>query len=252
MRTDWNKVAKWYGQHIQNEDTFQSRLIFPRTLHLLNPQIHKTYLDIACGEGSFAQLLTQQYRVKVIGFDLAPQLIAQANKKNIADATFYIGNATQFPKNILQKKFDGAVCILALQNIDDMTAVFNQTATTLKPQAPFVLVLNHPCFRPPKQSGWGFDDQRKLQYRRVDTYLSPYHVALSAHPGKKQSDSTVSFHRPLQDYINSLEAAGFMIDQLEEWASDRTSKPGSHARAENRARQEFPLFMAIRARKIIS
>lgn len=250
MRTDWNKVAKWYGQHIQNEDTFQSRLIFPHTLHLLSPQVNKTYLDIACGEGSFTQLLTQQYRVKVIGFDLASQLITQANKKNIAYATFYIGDATQFPKNILQKKFDGAVCILALQNIANYTAVIKQAATTLKPQAPFVLVLNHPCFRPPKQSGWGFDEQRKLQYRRVDTYLSSYHVALSAHPGKKQSDSTVSFHRPLQDYVHSLANAGLFIDAIEEWTSDRVSKPGSRARAENRARKEFPLFMAIRARKI--
>jgi hypothetical protein len=36
-----------------------------------------------------------------------------------------------------------------------------------------VLLLTHPCFRVPRQSGWGWDEQRKLQYRRVDRYLTP-------------------------------------------------------------------------------
>ncbi|HBY74140.1 MAG TPA: SAM-dependent methyltransferase [Candidatus Kerfeldbacteria bacterium] len=249
MRTDWNKVAKWYGEHLRQDDTFQSRLIFPRTLQLLNPIRDKLYLDIACGEGSFAQLLTEQYHAKVVGFDLAAQLIQQAKRKRLQGATFQVGDAIHFPTNILKQSFDGATCVLALQNIANYSVVIQQTAQILKPQAPLVLVLNHPHFRPPKQSGWGFDEQRQLQYRRVDTYLSPYEVSLEAHPGKKHSVKTVSFHRPLQDYVQALTDVGLLIDAIEEWVSDRSSQPGARARAENRARTEFPLFMAIRARK---
>ncbi|HBY73822.1 MAG TPA: hypothetical protein DEG44_03975, partial [Candidatus Kerfeldbacteria bacterium] len=155
MRTDWNKVAKWYGKHLRSEDTFQSRLIFPRTLRLLNPQSHHHYLDIACGEGSLAQLLTEKYRVRVTGFDLAPQLIQQAKRKHLQGATFQVGDAIHFPNTILKQTYDGAVCILALQNIADYGRVIQHTAEVLKPRAPFVMVLNHPHFRPPKQSGWG-------------------------------------------------------------------------------------------------
>lgn len=249
MRTDWNKVAKWYGEHLGSDDTFQSRLIFPGTLKLLHPKTSGHYLDIACGEGSFAKELVKLH-CRVVGFDLAPQLIAQAKQKRLQGAAFHVGDAVKFPKNIFTQQYDGASCILALQNISDYAAVITQTARALKPNGVFVIVLNHPHFRPPKQSGWGFDEQRKLQYRRVDTYLTPYEVGLEAHPGKKYSQKTVSFHRPLHDYVHALAKAGLLIDAIEEWVSDRNSQPGARAKAENRARQEFPLFMAIRARKV--
>lgn len=248
-RTDWNPVAGWYGKHLQDKGTYQSTLIFPKTLALLQPKARKHYLDIACGEGSFAAKLAQYHKAFVTGFDLARDLVTQAKAKRAESTEFFVGDATKFPKAILQLRYDGATCILAIQNIDDYQAVFNQAAEVLKPGAPFVIVLNHPTFRPPKQSGWGFDEQRKLQYRRIDTYLTPYHVALSAHPGKRQSESTISFHHPLQDYIGGLAKAGFMVNALEEWTSNRDSQPGGRAKAENRSRQEFPLFMAIRAIK---
>jgi len=40
-----------------------------------------------------------------------------------------------------------------------------------------------------------------------------------------------------------------VISDLEEWTSDKVSA-GKSARAENRARSEFPLFLAIKAVKI--
>lgn len=249
MRTDWNNVAKWYGKHLQSKDTYQSTLIFPKTLKLLEPKPGKHYLDIACGEGSFAIKLSQQVKAEVTGFDLAKDLIAQAKKKAGRHVYFLVGDAMHFPDQVMHQQFDGATCILALQNITDFPAVFQRAARVLKPGSPFVIVLNHPTFRPPKQSGWGFDEQRKLQYRRIDSYLTPYHVALAAHPGERASEHTMSFHHPLQDYVKGLAKAGFMIDALEEWTSDRTSQPGGKAKAENRSRQEFPLFLAIRAIK---
>jgi hypothetical protein len=45
-------------------------------------------------------------------------------------------------------------------------------------------------------------------------------------------------------------SAGFWIDALEEWPSLRTSQPGPRAAAENRARREIPLFLALRARRV--
>jgi hypothetical protein len=45
-----------------------------------------------------------------------------------------------------------------------------------------------------------------------------------------------------------LNKAGFMIAKIEEWTSDKESE-GKTAKQENRARAEFPLFMAIQAQK---
>ena len=70
-------------------------------------------------------------------------------------------------------------------------------------------------------------------------------------PGKsKDKQFTYSFHRSLQDYSKALRAGGFAIVRMEEWISHKDSQPGPRAAAENTARKEFPLFLAIEAIKI--
>jgi hypothetical protein len=54
----------------------------------------------------------------------------------------------------------------------------------------------------------------------------------------------------LEKYVQALTGAGLVIDGLEEWISNKESRPGKRAKAENRARREIPLFLAIRARLI--
>ena len=58
--------------------------------------------------------------------------------------------------------------------------------------------------------------------------------------------TTLTYHRPLQTYVRALAEAGLLIDALEEWPSLRQSQPGTRAQAENRARREIPMFLAIR------
>lgn len=57
--------------------------------------------------------------------------------------------------------------------------------------------------------------------------------------------TTISFHRPLSTYINTLAKCGLVIDKLDEITTYQTGKN----KAENRANEEIPLFMAIRAKK---
>jgi SAM-dependent methyltransferase len=248
LRTDWNRVAKWYGDYLKQDDTYQRTVVFPGVIKLLHPRAGNNYLDIACGEGSFANELARSSGARVTGIDAAPRLIAQAKRLHRPDLHFMIGDAQRLDQLVKPNSFDGAICILALQNIADYAAVIQAAATTLRPGSLFVLVINHPCFRAPRQSGWGFDDVRKLQYRRVDSYLSPNQVPIQVHPGNALGVTTWSFHRPLTDYVSTLATAGFVITGLEEWISHRHSKPGPRAKAENRARLEIPLFLAVRAK----
>jgi len=114
-------------------------------------------------------------------------------------------------------------------------------------------VLNHPAFRIPRQSGWGINEKTKQQYRWVNRYSTPLKIPIDMNPGQKNQKSsgqtTWSFHRSLQDYVSMLVKAGFVITGLEEWSSDKESE-GKAARMENRARQEFPLFLTLIASKI--
>lgn len=100
-----------------------------------------------------------------------------------------------------------------------------------------------------KETSWGFDDERKIQYRRVDGYISDLRSEVVTHPGKNNSPSTVSFHRPIQSYFKAPRKAGFLVSRLEEWSSARRSQNGPRAVAEDRARREFPLFLFLEAVK---
>lgn len=91
------------------------------------------------------------------------------------------------------------------------------------------------------------------QFRRVDAYLTPSRREIVMNPGAaaqgRPSVVTTTFHRPIQDYVRELAAAGLYIDAFEEWPSPRQSAPGPMAQEENRIRREIPMFLAIRAVK---
>ena len=250
-KTSWEPIADWYGKHLSQAGTFHETIIFPNTFRLLNPKPHHTYLDLACGEGSFCRYILKQVDTNLIGLDASAQLIKQASQATRAKNTRFItGDATRFATEFNPASIDGMSCMLAIQNINPLAPVLRDAATVLKPGGCFVLVMNHPAFRQPRQSGWGWDEERKLQYRRIDAYLTSYEMPIIAHPGSKPSVKTYSYHRPLSEYVQELARHGFVVDALEEWISDKNSDSGPRAKAENVARQEFPLFLAIRARKL--
>jgi hypothetical protein len=110
--------------------------------------------------------------------------------------------------------------------------------------------MMHPAFRSPKETSWGWDEKEAVQYRRVDKYLLPRKHPIVTHPGKKTGEYTWTFHKPLQDYVHALAQAGLYVNALEEWPSHKTSTSGPRAAAENTARKEIPMFLAIRAVKV--
>jgi ubiquinone/menaquinone biosynthesis C-methylase UbiE len=151
------------------------------------------------------------------------------------------------------KSYDAVVCVLAIQNMEKIEAVFNECERILKSSGRFIFVLNHPAFRIPRKTSWGWDEANMVQYRRVDGYLSSSREQIDMFPSqsaKKGSTSTWSFHRSLQDYMKALARSGFAISKLEEWISHKTSERGPRQRAEDIARKEFPLFMLLVAQKI--
>lgn len=242
-------MAGWYGKHLEKEDSFQHEVLFPGAERLLSPAPGHRYLDIACGEGAFARQVARRPGIRVSGFDASPSLIARAKGHATKNTEFSVADAKAFAAKFEPASFDGAACILAIQNIDEIGPVFRDASKILKPGSRFVIVMNHPAFRQPRQSGWGWDEGRQLQYRRVDTYLGAYDVPIQAHPGSAPDVVTHSFHRPLQAYVKALSSAGFVLTDLEEWSSHRLSDSGPKAKAENAARMEIPMFLALVAVK---
>lgn len=242
MQTSWEDSSAWYDKTVgEKGHYYHQQVILPGLLKLLNLNAQSRLLDLACGQGVLARALPKE--VAYLGVDAAPSLIREAQKKS--KHSFMVADVC---KPFQAGKFTHATIILALQNMADPSAAIKNAAAHLESGGKLVLVLNHPCFRIPRQSSWGIDEQKKMQYRRIDRYLSPLNIPIQTHPGKQAMVETTSFHHPLSAFIKWLNEAGFDTELLEEWVSDKKST-GSNARMENRSRQEFPLFMAIRSKK---
>ncbi|MEK7777415.1 MAG: class I SAM-dependent methyltransferase [Chloroflexota bacterium] len=250
--TPWQgEVARWYDAAVGAGGTdFQRDLIFPHVLRLLGLKKGDRLLDVACGQGAFCRA-ADKLGASVTGVDASSQLIQLARQRSVKRIRYLVGDARQLD-TLPADSFDAVACILAIQNIDPIEPVFAGCSRLLRPGGQMVIVMNHPSFRIPRQSGWGWDEQRKLHYRWIDHYLTASKIPIQIHPGSAPNVVAWTFHRPLQDYVGAMVNGGLLITALEEWPSHKASQPGPKARAENRARKEIPMFLALRAVKLRS
>lgn len=222
---------------------YHQTVVLPNSLKLLGKI--SSLLDLGCGQGVLARHLRED--IAYCGIDLSKALIASA-KQMTKNGQFLVADAAG-PLPVEKTDFDAGCFILSLQNMQEGEKAIQTASHHLKKRGKLLLVLNHPCFRIPRQSSWGIDEPKKLQYRRIDTYLSEQEIPIQTNPGKgKSSEATISYHHPLSDYALWLQKAGFHITKMEEWISDKKSE-GARARMEDRARREIPLFLAILATK---
>lgn len=245
--TSWGNVANWYNNLIEkDEDSYQRKLILPNLTRLLETKKGEIIVDLACGQGFFAREFAK-LGTRVIGIDISSELIDVARKDKSVEYHVSRAHKLDFLKN---ESVDKVLAILSLQNIENVQEVFREVSRVLKPKGKLFIVLNHPIFRIPKASFWGWDDRLKLQYRRLDSYLSASKEAIQMHPGDKPWEKTISFHRPLQFYFKALGKNGLFVSRLEEWTSHKVSEAGPKKAAEDKARKEFPLFLFLEATRV--
>ena len=245
QNSSWQKVSGWYNKAVGDEGHYyHQHVIMPNLKRILKNE--KSILDLACGQGVLERNLDPN--IEYIGIDVANNLIREAiDKKTNQNHRFLLADVSKdLPTN--KTDFEAGAIILALQNIKKPFGVIRNFAKHLKKGGRLVIVLNHPVFRIPQHSSWENDVNKKIQYRRIDDYMTPLEIGITAHPGKKVSAETLTFHHPLSAYSEMLFDNGFVIEKIEEWISDKKST-GSNAQVEDRARKEFPLFMAIIAKK---
>lgn len=219
----------------------------PALVDMLRPDAGDDILDLGCGAGAFAEPVVAA-GANYTGVDLSPKLVALARKSHHG-SRFAVGDATRLADTpgLTEASYDGVSFLLSLQDINPLGAAIESAAWALRPSGRLAILLVHPCFRVPRQSGWGWDAGRRLVYRRVDSYLGILDVPMQKYGGGK-SGTTRSFHRPLHVYSAALWGAGFVIERLVEVPAPPPTGPKQERRADRLAREQIPLFLGLAAR----
>ncbi|MBV9282380.1 MAG: class I SAM-dependent methyltransferase [Chloroflexi bacterium] len=250
--TSWDPLAAWYDGWVgEGGSDYHREVAVPALLRALEPQPGESILDVGCGQGVLAPSVVGA-GARYVGVDASPRLIQMARRHHGNAGRFLVGDARDLAAvpGLREGSFDAVVFLLSLQDMDPLERVLDSATSMVRGTGRMAILITHPAFRVPRQSGWGWDEGRKLIYRRVDRYLTPLPVPMKPLPGKDTNATTRSFHRPIEAYVNGLASRGLLTERMEE-VPGRTSVPAARtARAERLARREIPLFLTIRARKV--
>jgi ubiquinone/menaquinone biosynthesis C-methylase UbiE len=249
-KTSWEPVSNWYDQIVSKDGHYyHQEVIFPFLQEYVFKDLKKetSVLELACGQGVLERKLKKEHQY--VGLDLSKGLLKAAEKEKISESHRFIEQDVTAPFS-LNQLFDVGFIILALQNFKNPEGAILNLSQHIKVQGRVILVLNHPIFRIPRQSSWGVDEAKKIQFRRVDRYMTPMEIPIAMQPSKGQESSqTFSYHHPLSFFSKLFQEHGFCINRIEELCSNKKSEGGAK-KMEDRARSEFPLFMVIELIKL--
>jgi ubiquinone/menaquinone biosynthesis C-methylase UbiE len=175
------------------------RMNLPTLMSLL-PAPGRRTLDVGCGEGRVARALKER-GYDVVGIESSTTLAAAARE---ADARFEVevSNAADMP--FPDQHFDLAVASMSLMNMDDMPKVVSEVARVLRPKGHFCASILHPI------NTWRDFGGSYFQSARYNEYLEGDEGRMTVH----------DTHRPLHQYFDSMERAGFLIERITEPVPD--------------------------------
>lgn len=191
-------------------------------------------LDVACGEGRVSRELARR-GARVTGIDISTGLLGLARR---AEAETPLGIAylqadATSPETLAGERFDLVTCNFGLSDIDDLDAVIGSAARWLRPGAPFVFSILHPCF-----PGWG--DDAPSSWPPGEGYFAErwWRAGNSGYRSRVGAN-----HRMLSTYVNTLVAHGLAVERL---AEPRPTDAWIRRKA---SVDLVPVFLVVRCRK---
>lgn len=245
--TSWDPVASWYDGWVGRRGSRHHRQVaVPTVLRLAELRPGRRVLDVGCGQVVLARHVLAT-GATYVGVDASRAMLDRGRARHGPDVPLLHADARRLgaEARLARQRFDVAVFLLSLQDMDPLDDVVAGVAALLAPHGRLVAFMTHPCFRVPRASGWGYDARRKLPYRRVEGYLSERRVPMRAHAEVSAATrgATLAFHRPIAAYVAAFARHGLLVDALEEVA-DPLVDPDDRTRS-----RDIPTFLAIRARR---
>lgn len=220
----WEAISQdWAGYMARGDGPGQSRKLLLDSAHLdvLGDVSGKRILDVGCGEGRFARMLTER-GAKVTALDLSHGMItiARGIEAESPLGIDYIEGSMTDMHMLTDASFDVAVAYLSTIDVMEFEKAYGEIARVLKLGGQFLSSEVHPCFNPPgahwqprKEGTIPIWDKDKL-YKKIDNYFPSREVRFKMWPTAPVE--TINYHRTLTDNTAALARNGFVICRIVE------------------------------------
>lgn len=204
----YDQHADWYAEIVRRRGLIHLQII-PRIMEFIGEVSDQRIIDVACGEGVFTRELASTGAF-VTGVDLSARLLAIAEATHHTSQPTYIHDDARRLSKLSDSFFDGASCIMALMDINDIDALFASVRRITRDDAWFVTVITHPCFESPRAHS---EIVNGILARITTQYLSEG-------PWRGTEDGVRSKfgaqHRTISTYLNSAIDAGWSLERISE------------------------------------
>ncbi len=210
----------------------------PNTLAILPDVYGQRVLDAGCGPGIYAEELVKR-GADVLAFDATPDFVDITRRRLGNKATVLQADLTKSLDFAGEAEFDGVLCTLVLDYIEDWEPVFREFYRVLKPDRWLLFSAGHPL------GDWLWLKRTHPQY--AYSYFNTRLFTAEWHGFGEPPVAITAYRRPLEAMLNPLIAAGLQLELVREARPTQGFKERDPQEFEYLSRE--PGFIMIRARK---
>ena len=246
-REAWSRAARNYLAHCAREANWNKLIEIPAMHRLLGDVRDQRTLEVGCGPAHYSIWLAQQ-GAEAWGLDPVAALLEAARANAEAEGVALrlqqggVERLSEYPDG----HFDIVLFPMMLEYVDDIAGAFSQAHRLLAPDGFVAISLVHPM----RNLSVKYETEDGEELRIVSGYLERGVVEWSMWIMVDEEGNGIpckSHRRTIEDYVEALVGAGFLIEALREpdaspegWATDpRNSRENHHC----------PNFMLIKAVK---
>lgn len=202
----YDQHADWYAEIVRHRGLIHLQVI-PQIMGFIGDISGQQVIDVACGEGVFSRELAAK-GAHVTGVDLSRRLLAIAESTSHALKPTYIHDDARSLSAFPDQVFDGATCIMAIMDFDDIDALFASVRRVTRHSAWFVAVITHPCFESPR----AYSEMVDGKLARITTqYLTEGYWRGTENGVRSRFGAQ---HRTISTYLNTAIDAGWNLERM--------------------------------------